>query len=181
MVEFTHYDARLHSHPGAVGGEFQDAVHVAGEVNLKPSAQSGSGQPGTCASGYEWDAVLRCVCHQPGHIVGIARGHNSNRFDLEDASIGGVEMARDWVEFDIAAQKVAQILLKGVDSGPHVPRPHGGGNEQMLHHTIGLGGIVPSGWRGTWMCRVRQYTGCLAAGHSTTNRPPPYPEGGERC
>jgi hypothetical protein len=110
-VELAHDHARLHPDPGSVRSDFEDTVHVAGEVHLDTRPHGAARQTRAVAPRDQGKASFSRIRRETGDILGVSRGHDSQGLDLVEAGVGGVEYARDGVELDVSGEQAAKIAL----------------------------------------------------------------------
>jgi len=100
-VELGKNDAWLYAGPLPGCVDFDDAVHVGGEVKDDSVVDGLASEAGAGAAREDGEAVPGGDAHDVLHVGGGARGHDGDGLHLVDGGVGGVEEAGGAVDFDV--------------------------------------------------------------------------------
>ena len=124
-VERVEHDAGLSANPAFFRVHLDNVAHVLREIHDDGLTDGLSGQACAATPGEHRDTVALRGLDHGDHIVGGARNHNANGFDLVDAGVGAVQDACHLVETHLAFNTAFQNLdqrpcVRFGDSSSHV-------------------------------------------------------------
>jgi hypothetical protein len=107
-AEVIEDDSRLDAGRAANGIDFEDLIHVGGEIEDDGNVAALSGEGCASAAAEQRRAELAAECDRGLNIVRIARQHYSDRNLAVVGAVGGVESAGAAIEADFTANLFAQ-------------------------------------------------------------------------
>ncbi len=100
-VELGEHHAGLHAHPGSIWRDFEDRVHVSGEVELNAWADRSPVKARADTPGDNREPVLGGVGDHARDILGVSGRDDAKRLDLSETCVGGVKAAAHRVELHV--------------------------------------------------------------------------------
>ena len=112
-VELVQDHARANAHGAAFEVQSADLAVVAGEINDHARADRAAGQARARAARDDGEARFRRGADDGSRLGGVAREGDGQRLDLIKRSVGGVKLARQVVERDLAIRGRERGTLTG--------------------------------------------------------------------